>query len=306
MKLSFFVVAALLSACSSAPITTTHPLDSPNQYLVTDGTTSALILDGPKGFEVVAKRDGGVVSSGKEIWLYEALSEDQPEADCDCFMAAFNEGAEPSAECTKTVKKPYISLTRLRDSKVIRPFPSWSSPDSESGTSFSLNGVVENHVIVEACGSAYSCGAAHPSGSCEVVAINLSTGEPTKIDSLAPNVDLKKAWAAILEANPDIGAECPEDATCKDFDSNEVSVTSVRTRFSGSAAFVEALVTTPACYACSDGKWSSYTVGTWQAVSASEELPAPVAAYFSASKSSPSWTQVSSENRTAIEAAFAK
>ncbi len=292
MKTIALVVLTLVSACSSAPVTTTHPLDSPNQYLVSDGLTSALILDGTNGFEVVAKRDGSVVTNGKDVWIYETLTEDQPEADCDCFMQAFNDGVEPD-DCTNTVRKPYVTLTRLRDSKVLRPFPSWSSPDSESSVSFALNGVVDNHVIIEGCGSGYSCGAAHPSGSCEAVAINLGTGESTKVDELAPKVDFEKAWSVLLAAHPDL-------------ESKEMNVTNLRTRFSGSAAFVEALVTTDACYACSDGEWSSYSVSTWQTITPSEELPAPVAAFFSKATTAPVWTQINSENRISIEGAFAK
>jgi hypothetical protein len=292
MKRIAFVVAAVVSACSSAPITTTHPLDSPDQYLVTDGITSALILDGPKGFEIVAKRDGAVISSGKDIWVYELKPENQPEADCDCFMEAFNAGAEPT-ECTKNVQKSNAWLTRLRDGKAVTPFESWSSDESESSASFSMGGVIGNHLVLESCNSAYACGAAHPSGSCEAVAIDLQTGEKGKIEALATNVDMEKAWSALTKESSDL-------------ESKEMKVTSVRVKFSGSAVYVEAQITTPACYACSDGDWDSYSVSTTQPIAGSEELPAPVAAYFGGLKSSPFWTQVNSENRIAIEAAFAK
>lgn len=297
MKRIAILLAVFGSACASTPVTTTHPLDSPKQYLVSDGQMSALILDGDQGFEVVARRDGTVISSGQDTWVLETKMEDQPQGDCGCFMEAFQKDTDPdTSACSSLVSTPYLSLTRLRDGKTVRPFESMASAESESSASFTVNGIVENKLLLETCVGIYSCGAAHPSTACEAVAIDLATGEKSDAATLAGKVDMKQALATLL-ADKDMQTESTED----------LEVKNVRVKFSGSASFVEALVVAPACYACSDGEWSAYSVGTWQAITPSEELPPPVAAYFAQTKeSAPVWTQVTPENRNAIEAAFAK
>ncbi|MEZ4461828.1 MAG: hypothetical protein R3E66_19330 [bacterium] len=290
------LLAILFASCTTAtPTTDRHPLDAPAQYVVTDGTTSAIIIDGPEGFDTIAKRDGAVLMSGTNVWVYALTQQEQPEGDCPCVMKAFNEGTDPEG-CSTQIPKPQATLSRVGDARTITPFTLAASPTSESSFAFALEGVLEGKALLSYCASYYECGAAHPGSACESAALDLATGELNPVASLAVKADIDAARAA-LNAH---GAELDADA--------ELQVANVRVSFSGSAAYTEALVMASACYACTFGDWGAYTVSTWQKVSPNEELPAPVAAYFKAAPSgtAPIWSPISEESRNVVEQAFAR
>ena len=290
------LLALVLTSCTTANATTDrHPLDAPAQYVVTDGAASAIIIDGPDGFDTIAKRDGAVLMSGKNVWVYALTQEEQPEGDCQCVMEAFNNGTDPEG-CSTQVPKPQATLSRVGDANTITPFTLTASPTSESSFAFELEGVLEGKAVLSYCASYYECGAAHPGSACESAALDLATGELDPVSSLSVKVDLDAARTA-LNAE---GAELDPGT--------ELQVNNVRVSFSGSAAYTEALVVASACYACTFGDWGAYTVSTWQKVSPNEELPAPVAAYFKAAKAgtAPVWSPVTEENRNVVEQAFAR
>lgn len=291
--MKWFIPVILLMGCSSAPVTQAHPLNAPTQYLVTDGRTSALIVDGSAGYQVVASRDGAVVAVEDDVWIYSLRETEQPEGDCACAMEAFNRGAEPEG-CFEMVLKPIATLVRVRDGKTITPFAPGSSETSESSFEFKLGGVIGNSLLMSYCGSFYECGAAHPGATCEALAMDLTNGEAKDVSTVIGQIDLEAARADLIKNGAEID------------DGVELSVVNARLAMSGTASYQEALIEAPSCYACSFGEWSSYTVSTWQKVSAAEELPAPVAAYFKAFPGTPIWSEVTPGNRNVVEQAFAQ
>lgn len=282
-----------LAACGAPQVQTEHPLTLVPQFLVTDGLQSALIIDGPEGYEILAKSDRVLIPAASGLWTFDTPVVPRPEADCGCFMEAFNQGLTPSADCTRMVDKPHAKLTRLDDRQTLEPFTEPSSPDSESTTTYQLNGIIDDSLLIRMCTSAYACGAAHPGAWCELAVIDLNTATQQKADVFQLRPDFEKARAELRARENTI-----EDDT-------ELKITEVRVQLVGTATQIQTLITAPACYACSDNEWGSYSVSVWEKAGPAEELPRPVAAYFQAHPGANIWAPVDAANRNKIEAAFA-
>lgn len=285
------ILSLIAASCASTPEVTRHALDAPDQFLVTDGARSYLILDGPEGFEVVAKVDEVVLGTSENVWVLRTQTQTQPQADCACVMeASATDG--PTQACVSEVPKPMIFLDRL-DGTRATPFTDPSSPESSATSSFRLLGIWDGKAMLEMCSSIFVCGAPHPNMACTFRSVSLTDGAVAGIDTLVTSYDVERARRALHAEDPELEADV------------ELAPSSARVVFGGSAASREILVTAPTCYACSDGDWSSYTVSTWQPAGGREELPRPVAAFFLAHDAVPIWTEVGPQNRNLIEAAFA-
>jgi hypothetical protein len=267
-----------------APASALRPTDaaasaSPEAYLVwsidpadTVGVGQTAWIDGEG--RVVARRPGVYVAGGGAVWAWTKGTKPARGGDCDCLEE--NDFAE-DAQCPKTAP---VGVADLVDALGGRRIALLEVPTSNEQIDYSQMeppeqdawpvGGVGPYLLMERSIYMYGCGA-HGSVSVEWSVYDLRTGDTV---ALLDNAEVEAATAREgAAALAELRKEMTEDEAAV----REVEMTAVETRWTAEGALrVGYQFTTGACYACSDGIWSSYSRSL---VVPAPTLPRPLAPY---------------------------
>jgi hypothetical protein len=219
---------------------------------------------------VVARRPGVYAAGGGTVWRWTEAKTPWKGVDCECLRA--EEYAE-GAQCVATAP---VAVAALVDESGERTIPMLVLPTGEDleiappeQEARPLSGVGP-FLLVERRMETYACGA-HGSVGVEWAAYDLRAGAPAALlDSAETHAATAREGAAAL-------AELRREMEPEEAARREVELTAVEARWSPDGALrVGYQFTTGACYACSDGLWSSYTRS---AVVPAGSVPRPLAAF---------------------------
>jgi len=224
---------------------------------------------------VVARRPGVFASGGGAVWAWTKGTKPGRGVDCGCKREA--EYAE-DAQCPST--EP-VGVADLVDALGGRRIALLEIPTSNGDIDYSQLeppgqdawpvGGVGPYLLTMSSRYIFGCEAAHGSRGVKWAVYDLRTGDAVALlDSAETAAATAREGAAAL-------AELKKEMTPEEAAEADVELTVVETRWTPDGALrVAYQFTTGACYACSDGMWSSYSRSAEVPAPA---LPRPLAAY---------------------------
>lgn len=219
---------------------------------------------------VVARRPGVYVAGGGTVWAWTEGKKPGRGVDCECLRNA--EFAD-DAQCAKTAPVGVVDLVDALGGRKIALLeaPAGDSvqiepPEQEARP---LAGVGP-FLMVETRSDNYACGA-HGSLHVGWDAYDLRSGDTVSL------LDSAEVEAAIAREGAAALAELRKEMDPEEVAYREVEMTALEARWTPEGALrVGYQFTTGACYACSDGIWSSYSRS---AVVPAASIPRPFAEY---------------------------
>ncbi|RAL23027.1 hypothetical protein DL240_09070 [Lujinxingia litoralis] len=213
-----------------------------------DGLGSQLV-----GYETL------VVPAKSGMWRWEESVREVTQTDCGCMMDKLNEtpGTTDTSGCE--VSKEVIAGRLINDAtgQAWEPEESTMAPaDADWEVTFTPVGAVGSTALVKICQMIYYCGAAHPNTECRQAVVALDGESPQE---LAPR-----------ELSPVVGAEHFEGQSFGldegvEVDPKRAALVALTPTWDPEARELRAeqQYAFEACYACSDGEWSAYSVSTF-------------------------------------------
>ena len=276
-RIYLIAIMAVLSCKTTAPPVPDNPgtADELDEWIVwtrgEDGTLRTLIIAETGGADarLVGAGNGAWVGTEEGGWNFTHVDHTVKRRSCECELAA--EPARDSDACTEPV---HVSVGVWRAhprQRVIATGAPEELSEYISGLAVSLEGTVGPFAFITLCEETFACGA-HPNQTCRQRIVDLRDVSEV---SAAAVVDTMPSTQEMLG----IVREAYEDEQeAEDIAPDAVSLTHVAPLYeSGALPHVEEQYTGPACYACSDGLWDSYTVSTRRTV---DQFGGPVAAWL--------------------------
>jgi hypothetical protein len=251
------IFACMLSACATGvePDRAEQPLEPTAEYFLVwwsveeGGHTTALVKSDSGGdMSIVAEGDGLFIAADSALWSWEEREVPTTQTECGCLMEAETNDTEPSCKVSRDVK--VAEIVEVDGERSFTVNEGAGTYDGEYDPNPSPIGSSGPFLMSVNCAYGYFCGA-HGNVECSYHAWNLEAGTELSTDELV--VPLSKAdQIALLNEEP------------RDEVINEeilMGLVSVRPSWSSEGAVsLDASYAAAACYACSDGEWSSYTV----------------------------------------------
>ncbi|RDV36741.1 hypothetical protein DV096_16765 [Bradymonadaceae bacterium TMQ3] len=249
-------------ASARAPVEDEESRAANARYAVTvvsDGELETRVYDG-LGSQHSAFA-GLVVPGATGMWRWEEGSRQVAQPDCGCVSEQMMEGAEAADPKACMTDRAVITGRFINDTtgESWAPEETTMAPDDRWWeVSMTPVGAVGSVGLVTLCVDSYYCGAAHPGVECEQIAMDFSGGQPVKVElealSAALGAESFEGLKLGLEEDVEVAAEDAElVALSPSWDAEEGRLMAEQHYAFG------------ACYACSDGEWSSYTVSTYVA-----------------------------------------
>jgi hypothetical protein len=262
-RLALALAAGLASACGGTTVTSTDPdpVDSWLVWSATDGVarTEWLAADGT----VRGQRDGVVIARQSLLYTAETSSIAVATTPCEAQEAAAAAGDAPaeataSGSATRIALAPLVPRTGASIDVAVPDVPAPGpdvSVDAEHQHGALITAGLGPYLFVTESVYVYSCGA-HGNSHVGAGVVDIESGQ--RIDLMA-GVDLT---AARDTARRQLAESAAADGLEGDPGTSTVELgASVPTWTDGRLA-MRHLFWTDACYACSDGEWSSYTRAT--------------------------------------------
>jgi hypothetical protein len=280
MQRTFTAFGLLVAACAAGCSTNVEPGSASQSAEITEAESRAhaivwsqaqdkvsMYLD--EEGHVVSKRRSFEIANGADVLRLRSL---QSTAPLTCTVAWGGEEHNMDGQylgyglaLVSASGKPEQTLVPLA------PMPS----DNEASSvhqGADITGSVGPYLFIREKQSMMPCGAAHGGTGIKTFVWDVTTGSVANLDLAAPDGALAKA---------------KEELAGQGFDQDEPKLAEVIPRFDAQARLSLAYrFEKPACYACSDGKGSDYSVSaTIESASISAELPASLAAFAEPPKS---------------------
>lgn len=202
---------------------------------------------------------GLVVPGAAGMWRWEEGIRKVTQADCACVSEQMIEGAEPSDpeachEEREVMTGRFVNATTGEE---------WAPEELSMGederwwdVTMTPVGAVGSVGLITVCVDSYFCGAAHPGVECEQLAVDFGAASPARVEvgALSERLDAENFEGVKLGANEDVEVEAGDAklvALIPGWNVEEGRLVAEQQYAFG------------ACYACSDGEWSSYTVSTF-------------------------------------------
>jgi hypothetical protein len=232
------------------------------------GYATALVRSSRDGeAEVIAEGAGLYIATSDAIWAWDERVVTTSQVDCECMMEANATGAEMDCSVPRDIVA--ADLVQVDGDQTIEAFPVQAKYEGEVEPSPRVTGSSGPYITTVDCSYGYWCGA-HGNVECAFKAWNLDTAAPMEPDAFVDTLS-RPNQIALLNGEP-------RDETISEDDL--VGLVSVKPTWSADGVCqLDALYSAGACYACSDGEWSSYTVSaTHEDATPKVELePAPQA-----------------------------
>ena len=256
MKAAILLTASLMLACGTQ--TEIEPKEQPleptsEHYLVwwgveEGGYSTALVRARNEDPEVLAEGSGLFIAAGESIWSWEERTQSSAQIDCACQMEARGEGDESDCSVSRDVVS--AELLEVDGSRSIDAFPVQEEYEGEVEPNPNVLGSTGPILMSADCHYGYFCGA-HGSVECQYKAWNLATGESVTADQIVRPLS-QADQVGLLNEEPRDELVTPDTL---------IGLVEVRPRWGDSGDVrLEALYAASACYACTDGEWSSYTI----------------------------------------------
>lgn len=254
------------ASSSGQPAEQSEPPPPPGflvQYTVDEDAKNAWLSADGSGFEVLMEADGAVVTAAGELWTWDETMVEHRISDCQCMEDMRNEGAtdDELGQCEESTQTAVPTLVNLSGGDDL-PLGEIEGLEETGEISMSADhkGTLGKYLFGTVCTYIYACGAAHGSVGCRSAVVDLEQRSVVELsefmgDDAFAEVDARlrgRATDAIEEqASDSTNVTEPESAQ---LEAGWPVVTEDGLAFSY-------LFAAPTCYACSDGSWSSYTLG---------------------------------------------
>ncbi len=214
---------------------------------------------------VVARRPGVFASGGGAVWAWTKGTKPARGVDCECVR---DNGYAENAQCPTTAPVGVADMVDLLGGRRIALLEvptsggqiDYGQMEPPSQEAWPVAGVGP-YLLMQRSIYLYGCGA-HGSTGVEWSVYDLRTGDTVAL------LDSAETAAATAREGASALAELKKGMTEDEAAEASVMLTMVRTRWTADGALrADYQFTAGACYACSDGMWSSY--------SRSAEIPAP-------------------------------
>ena len=289
------LVASSLAACrtSTPPVTTaTTSTESPEVapwwfvWTRDEGGLVTHVVAAPDGEPTQVGELAGAwigVQDGERARLFsfdrEVIATKQ--SDCDCEMEALHAGEQADCLVDAELEVGVLrSMGATGEAEVATHVPPLDTIDGESREVFAtLDGTIGPYVFTTACIERYACGAAHGDRLCAQRIYDLRTGQEFDAWDMAAEPlrgpDMLRFVREVYEDEHEAAELAEED----------IVLSRVAPLYEESfIPRIEEQYTGPACYACSDGLWDSYTISSRRTV---ESLPTLAAAWLKSTPAPP-------------------
>jgi hypothetical protein len=219
--------------------------------------------------EVVATTPKIMVAGGGGVWSFVDVRTPSKLLDCECIFE--KPDADPEkGDCQTTGEVNQFRLVDALSGRVLKDYGMASMDGNNSDYGFletwaGFVGSAEQVAFVSSTTDGFACGA-HGSVSYSFSAIDLVTGkviaEDTQMEALQKEVEDLRAKAAVeFKANAEETMLEPEEDPAKE--GGALTMVYPIYPSADAAPMWRYQFTRDACYACSDGRWNSYSVSAW-------------------------------------------
>jgi hypothetical protein len=249
--------------------------------------------------EVLATAPYVMVAGGGGVWRLVEGRVSSKLLDCECFFENPDADAD-KGECTTTGEVNHYKLTDALSGKVLATYGTTTTDNRSFGELETWAGIVGSAgaaVFVATTTDGFACGA-HGSITSGLDLIDLSTGASLldraameSAQKAAPDLRAKAAEAFKLHAEVTLIDDVPADQAGG-------ALTMVYPIYPDASAAPQwrYQFTRDACYACSDGRWDSYSVSEWvDSPNVPKGMPAASPAPAAVQKA---WAEVNANNDT--------
>ncbi len=228
------------------------------------------------------------------VWQLSSDSVNIPYTNCSCVVAAYAaHGGMPDWDspvpknCRHIAKINIPVAQQLGGKRRIRltaPPQDVTGEDGESDPNYQVLGVVGSQVVVATHAYQMTCGAAHGGLASTIAVTDLHTGKPAQPWTAAEAGQASAAGRSAAIANLIKAQKLKNAKELSELKGAKFRLSALRIAWRGGHLTPSWLLTTEACYACSDGIWGSYSWSTWVNVlvptpknfSLFDVLPAPL------------------------------
>jgi hypothetical protein len=276
-KLLPAALIALLAAACSTPGSTTKTGDMTSeqkvappgpgflvQYTVGEASKTAwLEVDGGE-YKVLARTDGAFAAGGVSLWRWETRAIDHEISNCECVREQYTSGKDGDAELAQCRESSTTQVPVLHNASGGQDVALYDLTGLERTGDISIQatnrGTVGSYWFGTVCTYIYACGAAHGSVNCRSVVADLASGELMEFADFMG----EDAFAATNERLRDraidaLEASAPEDMQV--LEPHSAQLEAGWPVFTDAGLAFDYLFAASTCYACSDGSWSSYSIG---------------------------------------------
>ena len=316
--------ASSRAASTSANSPTEQKPDPPGpgylvQYAVDGELETAWLEADGDGYEVVARRSGAYAAAGGDLWTWGVRRAEHELSDCDCVGQMYEKGRaddESLAQCRTTSEFETPVVENLTGDSDL-PLAELEDLEQTGDITFEASGesTLGPYWFGTVCTYIYACGAAHGSVGCRSVIVDLERGQVLELNEFMGADAFARANERLRgQAIDALEQKAPDNTEITEAESAQLEagwpvMTPDGLRFSY-------LFAAPTCYACSDGSWSSYSIGAHvrdstlpDKLTSLAKPPAPVLAFIETEdimNTTRGWTALpdDAERRRALLEAF--